>query len=57
MSSNVIAVADGVGGWAESGIDPAIFSKKLCKNIDELISRQADKYIETPKTLLIEAVS
>jgi protein phosphatase PTC7 len=37
LSSNVIAVADGVGGWAESGIDPAVFSKKLCKNIDELI--------------------
>ena len=32
---NLLAVADGVGGWAESGIDPAIFSRKLCVNIDK----------------------
>jgi len=56
VSSNVLAVADGVGGWAESGVDPAIFSKKLCKNIDELIKKK-DSYIFEPKTLLIEAVS
>ena len=49
-------MADGVGGWAESGVDPAIFSKKLCKNIDEL-SKKKDSYIFEPKTLLIEAVS
>lgn len=24
-----LAVADGVGGWAESGIDPGIYSKNL----------------------------
>jgi len=56
VSPNVLAVADGVGGWAESGVDPAIFSKKLCKNIDELIKKK-DSYIFEPKTLLIEAVS
>ena len=31
---NLLAVADGVGGWAESGVDPAIFSRKLCINIE-----------------------
>lgn len=51
-----MAVADGVGGWAESGIDPAIFSKQLCKNIDQLITK-GDHYIENPKRLLIDAVS
>lgn len=30
-SDNVIAVADGVGGWADYGIDPGLYSKKLCK--------------------------
>lgn len=52
----MIAVADGVGGWAESGIDPAIFSKKLCKNIDYLVDSN-ETYINDPKALLIEAVS
>ena len=24
-----LAVADGVGGWAESGVDPGLYSKRL----------------------------
>ena len=27
----MLAVADGVGGWANHGIDPGLYSKKLCK--------------------------
>lgn len=27
---DMLAVADGVGGWAEHGIDPGLYSKKLC---------------------------
>jgi len=30
MTRNLLAVADGVGGWANSGIDPARYSRKLC---------------------------
>ena len=30
LSETMLAVADGVGGWAESGVDPAIYSKRLC---------------------------
>ena len=30
VSDTMLAVADGVGGWAESGVDPAIYSKRLC---------------------------
>ena len=52
----MLAVADGVGGWAESGIDPAIFSKRLCKNIDELV-KKSDGYINDPNRLIIDAVS
>ena len=29
-TERMLSVADGVGGWAESGIDPAIYSKNLC---------------------------
>jgi len=38
LSSNVLAVADGVGGWISQGIDPAVYSKNLCKIIDQKIS-------------------
>ena len=57
LADNMIAVADGVGGWAESGIDPAIFSRKLCKNIDELFAKKQSEYIPSPKRLLIDAVT
>ena len=36
VNDRLLAVADGVGGWAESGVDPAIYSKRLCVLIDEL---------------------
>lgn len=32
-SSNFLIVADGVGGWADQGIDPGLFSKQLCFNL------------------------
>jgi protein phosphatase PTC7 len=30
-NENLLAVADGVGGWAQSGVDPALYSKNLIK--------------------------
>ena len=27
VQSDLLVVADGVGGWAEQGVDPALFSK------------------------------
>lgn len=56
VSSNVVAVADGVGGWADQGVDPANFSKQLCRNIDSLVYSKQE-YITDPKSLLIEACS
>jgi serine/threonine protein phosphatase PrpC len=32
----MVAVADGVGGWADSGVDPALYSKQLCRNIKSI---------------------
>lgn len=28
--NRVMSVADGVGGWTEMGINPAMYSRKLC---------------------------
>lgn len=56
MNENMLCVADGVGGWAESGIDPAIYSKRLCALIDELYSTGNDRYLFNPKELLVDAV-
>lgn len=36
MNDRLLCVADGVGGWAESGVDPAIYSKKLCSIMHDL---------------------
>lgn len=30
-NESILAVADGVGGWAEHGVDPAVYSRKLCE--------------------------
>jgi len=35
-NQSVIVVADGVGGWAEMGIDPGIFSKELTRSALEI---------------------
>lgn len=44
-----MCVADGVGGWAESGVDPAIYSKKLCQIMDDLYKKQNELYTVSPK--------
>lgn len=33
VTDDIIAIADGVGGWSELGIDPAKYSRTLCENI------------------------
>ena len=50
-SDQVLAVADGVGGWANKGINPGLFSAKLTRSL-------IDRSIEDPsldaRQLLIE---
>lgn len=36
ISPSLIVVADGVGGWANRGVDPALFSKQLCSDLQML---------------------
>ena len=55
VNESFIALADGVGGWIESGVDPAKYSKQLCKNIHGLIMYDSAKYIVNPKQLCIDA--
>lgn len=31
LTERLLGVADGVGGWIESGVDPAIFARSLCR--------------------------
>lgn len=30
VNSNLLAVADGVGGWNNQGVDPSLYSRTLC---------------------------
>jgi hypothetical protein len=32
-TSQLLAVADGVGGWERHGVDSGLFSKQLCRDI------------------------
>ena len=56
VTESFIALADGVGGWAESGIDPAKYSRLLCKNIQGLIMYDGGaKFMCNPRQLCVEA--
>jgi len=56
---NCLAVADGVGGWAEHGVDPAIYSRKLCANLGQLIANSPNvgKYLDIPKLLIKDSAA
>ena len=51
-----LAAADGVGGWAESGVDPAIYSRKLCSNLEEGANKADERMLMRPKEILVDAV-
>ena len=51
-SKALIAVADGVGGWAAQGIDPSIYSLNLIKNVQMYFNMLPKVYAEQPKNLL-----
>lgn len=33
VDEGILVVADGVGGWAARGVDPAIYSNKLVRSV------------------------
>ncbi len=32
----VLGIADGVGGWAESGVDPAVYAREIMKRAENI---------------------
>jgi serine/threonine protein phosphatase PrpC len=56
LSSNLLAVADGVGGWTSYGVNAGVYSRRLCELIDNKMKSSFDKYIDDPKRLLWESV-
>lgn len=54
---NLLCVADGVGGWAEYGVDPAEYSRALVANVEKNYKQHILKYIQNPKELLIKAAT
>ena len=51
-NDSLLAIADGVGGWASMNIDPALYSRELCRNIEQLHVSNPKKYEKNPKKLL-----
>ena len=54
-NNQLLCVADGVGGWAELGVDPGLYSKELVKHIEENFKKSASSYILDPKSLIIDS--
>jgi protein phosphatase PTC7 len=52
-TDKLLVVADGVGGWAEYGIDPGLFSKQLVKDIEAEYNKNPTGSM---KQMLMEAV-
>lgn len=57
VNPKLITIADGVGGWADLGIDSSLYSKELCCLIERLYQENKTNYNQNPKQLLIDAVS
>jgi protein phosphatase PTC7 len=53
----MICVADGVGGWNESGIDPSKYSNELCEKVKEEYLKNCVKLYANPKEIFNEACS
>lgn len=39
-AEGLVCVSDGVGGWAMSGVDPAVFARDLIKNTVEIYEKE-----------------
>ena len=56
-NSKVLSAADGVGGWASHGINPAHYSRKLCKNVEQFVEEDWSNCKKNPKNLIKHAWS
>eukprot|EP00475_Leptophrys_vorax_P015432 TRINITY_DN21778_c0_g1_i1.p1 TRINITY_DN21778_c0_g1~~TRINITY_DN21778_c0_g1_i1.p1 ORF type:complete len:410 (-),score=2.38 TRINITY_DN21778_c0_g1_i1:239-1468(-) len=55
VGAGVIAVADGVGGWAEDGVDPALYSNEFVGHLNDLLEGAQDQSELEPRELLRRA--
>ena len=60
LSEELVAVADGVGGWNRKGVDPGIFARELCSHVWDAFALQRAEGKKTfdvdLKKLLIDSV-
>lgn len=57
-SCRAIGIADGVGGWAEVNVDPAIYARMLMKNANEAVDSQLQESSSlSAQTILESAVA
>jgi protein phosphatase PTC7 len=52
VKDRLIAVADGVGGWSDIGVDAGKYSKQLIKLVGEIYDKNPNA---TPKEILLKA--
>lgn len=57
MHEGMIAVADGVGGWNDIGVDPSKYSKELCDNILKEFLKNGAKYHSNIKKIFVDAAN
>jgi protein phosphatase PTC7 len=55
VHDGMLCVADGVGGWNESGVDPSKYSNELCRNVYSEFLRHGHKYYSQLKSIFAEA--
>ena len=56
LRQSLIVIADGVGGWSLSGVDPGIYARSLCRHVAEFHEKGDRHYKIDPKQLLVRAV-
>ncbi|KAL4465024.1 hypothetical protein ABPG72_010468 [Tetrahymena utriculariae] len=54
-NNQMLCVADGVGGWAQYGVDPGLYSKELVKHIEENFKNKQSEYLLNPQQLIIDS--
>mgnify|MGYP002635382386 CR=1 FL=1 len=55
-NNRLLTMTDGVGGWADSGVDTALYSRELCQIMTNF-SDIEKRFIFEPKDNFIEAVA
>lgn len=51
----MLCVADGVGGWAQYGVDPGLYSKELVKHVQANYEKKKNEYLYNPQQLIIDS--